>query len=64
MSVLLTIAIVGLGSYLLRLAPLIVGERMRLPDHVESVLRHAGMGALTALMVLSVAEVARSWSAW
>ena len=59
MNVVATVAIVGLGSYLLRLVPLLAAERVRLPERIEAALRHAGMGALTALAVAAVLEILR-----
>jgi branched-subunit amino acid transport protein len=42
---------VGLGSYILRLVPLLVGERVRWSARVDRAIGHAGLAALSALVV-------------
>jgi branched-subunit amino acid transport protein len=54
----LAIVLVGLGSYAFRAVPMLLGERMRLPERADATLRHAAVGAMTALMVLGVKRVA------
>ena len=49
----LVIVLVGLGSYVLRAVPLLLGGRLRLSQRADVVLRHGSVGAMTALMVLS-----------
>ena len=49
----LVIVLVGLGSYVLRLVPFLLGDRLRLSERADVALRHASVGAMTALMVLS-----------
>jgi branched-subunit amino acid transport protein len=49
----LVIVLVGVGSYVLRLVPFLLGERLRLSQRTDLALRHASVGAMTALMVLS-----------
>ncbi len=50
----MAVALAGLGSYAMRLAPLIRGERLAMGERTQHVLRHAGMGAVAALVVHSV----------
>ena len=42
---------VGAGSFLFRLAPLLVFERISLSERGDRVIRHAGTAAITALIV-------------
>jgi branched-subunit amino acid transport protein len=51
MTTWLAVAGVGLGSYALRLVPLLVGERLRWSDRIERAMDRAGLAALTALVV-------------
>lgn len=53
----LAIMLVALGSYTLRVVPLLLGERMRLSERADMTLRHAAVGAMTALLVLAVLHV-------
>jgi branched-subunit amino acid transport protein len=57
MSMWLAIVLVGLGSYALRVVPLLLGEHLRLPERVDATLRDAAVAAMTALMVLGVKSV-------
>jgi branched-subunit amino acid transport protein len=50
----LAVIAVGLGSYLLRVIPLVVLPRVALPASFDRVVRHAGLAAITALLVASV----------
>ncbi len=45
---------VGLGSYAFRVTPLLLGARVRVRQHPQDILRHAGMGGIAALLVSSV----------
>jgi len=54
MSTWIALAIVAIGSYLFRLAPLIVLERFTIPRTIESALTYAGPAAITALTVSAV----------
>jgi branched-subunit amino acid transport protein len=54
----LAILLVGLGSYVLRVVPMLLGERVRLPDELDAALRHAAVGAMTGLMVLGALQTA------
>jgi branched-subunit amino acid transport protein len=56
----IAIVLAGLGSYALRLAPFIRGERRAMSERTQQVLRHAGMGGIAALVVYSVTGSARS----
>lgn len=58
MSMWLAVVLVGLGSYAFRVIPLLLGEQMRLLERAEATLRHAAVGAMTALMVLGVMRFA------
>jgi branched-subunit amino acid transport protein len=53
-SVWIAVALAGAGSYLMRVLPLLLGERAQLSPRAQDVLRHTGMGGLTALLVLGV----------
>lgn len=53
----IAVLIAGLGSYALRAIPLILGPRLRVPQRTQDVLRHAGIGGITALLVTSVAAI-------
>lgn len=54
MSFWLAVAIAGVGSYLMRVLPFLLGERVQLSDRTQAGLRHAGIGGLTALLVLGL----------
>jgi branched-subunit amino acid transport protein len=57
MSMWLAIVLVGLGSYALRVIPMLLGERVRLSQRTDVTLRHAAVGAMSALLVLGVKKV-------
>ena len=50
----LAIVLVGAGSYLLRLLPLVVLPRLTLRPGLERAVRHAGVAAIAALLVSSL----------
>jgi branched-subunit amino acid transport protein len=50
----LAVVLVGLGSYAFRVFPLLLGEHLRFLERADATLRHAAVGAMTALLVLSV----------
>ncbi len=52
MSVLVAVLVVGLGSMVLRVAPLLVAHRV--PDRVARVAGWAGLAVLTAIVVRTV----------
>src|SRR4051794_7133724 len=54
MTVLAVMVFVGAGSYLMRLLPLLLANRVRLSSTVELVLADAAVGALAALLATSV----------
>jgi branched-subunit amino acid transport protein len=54
MTMWFAIGLVGLGSYAFRVIPLLLGERLRLSEKADASLRHAAVGAMTALLVLDV----------
>jgi branched-subunit amino acid transport protein len=49
---------VGVGSYLFRVGPLLVLQRVSLSDRADQLIRHAGTAAITALIVLSTKQSA------
>lgn len=53
----LAVVLTGLGSYAFRVVPILLGERIQLSDRAEATLRHAGVGSLTALLVLGVRQL-------
>lgn len=59
MSVWLAVLAAGLGSYLLRVLPLLLGERVQVPERVQATLQHAGVGGITALLVLGLLAAVR-----
>jgi len=54
MTTWIAVVCVGLGSYALRLLPLLVGDRVRWPGPVDRAIGHAGLAALTALVIAGV----------
>jgi branched-subunit amino acid transport protein len=54
MTTWIAVACVGLGSYALRLLPMLVGDRVRWPDPVDRAIGHAGLVALPALVIAGV----------
>ena len=54
MTMWLAISFVGLGSYAIRVIPFLLGERIRVSEKADAALRHAAIGAMTALLVLGV----------
>jgi branched-subunit amino acid transport protein len=48
------IVLTGIGSYILRVLPLVVLPKVTVPPAVERGIRHAGIAAITALLVSSV----------
>ena len=54
MTTWIAVACVGLGSYALRLLPMLVGDRIRWPVPVDRAIGHAGLAALTALVISGV----------
>ena len=54
MTTWIAVLVVGLGSYALRVSPLLLGARLQLRQRTHDILRHAGMGGIAALLVTSV----------
>jgi branched-subunit amino acid transport protein len=54
MTMWLAIGLVGLGSYAFRVVPMLLGERMQFSERTDAAFRHASVGAITALLVMSV----------
>jgi branched-subunit amino acid transport protein len=55
MSTWVAVALVGGGSYLLRLLPLLLVDRWPLSEPAQELLRAAGVAALASLLVASLA---------
>ena len=62
MSLWVAVVFAGLGSYVLRVLPFLAGDHVHLSERAQAGLRHAGMGAITALLVLGVVGVLRPGS--
>jgi branched-subunit amino acid transport protein len=62
MSLWIAVVVAGLGSYVLRALPFLAGDRVHLSDRAQAGLRHAGIGAITSLLVLGVVAVLRPGS--
>ena len=62
MSLWIAVVVAGLGSYALRVLPFLAGDRMHVSARAQAGLRHAGMGAITALLVLGVVGLLRPGS--
>ncbi|HYN71343.1 MAG TPA: AzlD domain-containing protein [Nakamurella sp.] len=54
MTTWIAVLVAGLGSYAFRVAPLLLGNRLRLRERTQDILRHAGMGGIAALLVSSI----------
>jgi branched-subunit amino acid transport protein len=54
MAVWIAVLAVGGASLAFRLLPLLAVERLGLPERTADILRHAGAGAIAALVVLAV----------
>jgi branched-subunit amino acid transport protein len=59
MNTWLAVVLVGLGSYALRLAPLLLTQWFTWPDPVHRGLQHAGTAALAYLVVAPALDEAR-----
>jgi branched-subunit amino acid transport protein len=51
------VLLVGLGSYAMRLLPMLLAGRVQVSDRTALVLRDAGMAAMSTLLVVSVTSV-------
>lgn len=60
MTMLAAIALVGIGSYLLRAVPLLLVDRIRLSPRAEELLGDAVLAAMTALLVATITHLAQS----
>lgn len=49
---------VGAGSFAFRLGPLLVAQRVTLSERADRLLRHAGIAAISALIVVSTKQTA------
>ena len=54
MTTWIAVAGVGLGSYALRLLPMLLGDRVRWASPVDRAISNAGLAALTALVIAGV----------
>ena len=54
----LVVLAVGAGSFVFRLGPLLVFQRVKLPAGADRFIRHAGLAALTALIVTATKQAA------
>lgn len=54
MTTWMAVLVAGLGSYTFRAAPLLLGNRLRLTERTQNILRHAGMGGIAALLASSI----------
>lgn len=54
MTTWIAVLVAGLGSYVFRVAPLLLGHRLRLSERTQDILRHAGMGGMAALLASSI----------
>ncbi|MGZ4616512.1 MAG: AzlD domain-containing protein [Actinomycetes bacterium] len=59
MAMLATMLLVGLGSYLLRVVPLLLVDRVRLPPRTEQLLGHAVLAAMAGLLATVVVQLAK-----
>jgi len=50
----IAVLVAGLGSYAFRMGPLLLGNRLRLSERSQDILRHAGMGGIAALLASSI----------
>jgi branched-subunit amino acid transport protein len=58
MTMWLAIGLVGLGSYVFRVVPLLLGEFLQPSERLNTVLQHGAVGAMTALLVFGVQRAA------
>jgi branched-subunit amino acid transport protein len=58
----LAILAVGAGSFMFRLAPLMVFERITLTERGDRLIRHAGTAVITALIVMTTKHSASGGS--
>jgi branched-subunit amino acid transport protein len=56
------IGAVGVGSFVLRVAPLLVLQRAMLSDPVDRTIRHAGLAAIAGLIATSMRHAAHGSS--
>ena len=54
---------VGAGSFVFRLGPLLLLQRISLTERADRVIRHAGTAAITALIVVSTKNSATGTAA-
>ena len=59
MAMLTTMLLVGLGSYLLRVVPFLLVDRVRLSPRTERLLGHAVLAAMAGLLATVVVQLAK-----
>jgi len=60
MTMLATMLLVGLGSYVFRVVPLLLVDRVRLSPRVEHLLEHAVLAAISALLGTMLVQLSRN----
>jgi len=60
MTMLATMLLVGLGSYVFRVVPLLLADRVRLSPRVEHLLEHAVLAAISALLGTMLVQLSRN----
>jgi branched-subunit amino acid transport protein len=60
MSTWIVVVVVGLGSYLLRYAPIVAVQRLTIPPVADRALRYAGPSAMAAMTVGAVLQHGRT----
>jgi branched-subunit amino acid transport protein len=63
MSTWIAVVLVGLGSFVFRLGPLLLLERRQLTEGADRAIRHAGTAAITALIAVSTVHSAAGGNA-
>ena len=58
MTTWIAIVAVGVGSFVLRAAPLLMLQRVTLSDQVDRIIRHAGVAAIAGLIATTVRHAA------
>jgi branched-subunit amino acid transport protein len=57
MTVFVALVLVSLASMSIRLVPIVLADRWRMPQVAEQALRHAGVGALAALTLMEASSL-------
>jgi branched-subunit amino acid transport protein len=59
MTLWVAILLVGLGSYAFRVVPFLLGRSVQMSERTSDALRHAAVGAMTAMLATGVADLSR-----